>query len=163
MARASIEPFALGPGDGLAVENPVGGILTFKAMSDASGGTLSAIDTFAPPGEGPPLHVHRERDEAIYILEGRFRIKLGERLVDAPAGSFVFIPRGTPHTWQNIGDTPARFFAAVMPADTNFERFFVRYSQLPDHDRGTDAFARLASETQALEVLGPPLAELAPL
>jgi len=152
-------PFALVPGEGLSVDNPVGGVLTFKATSDQSGGGLTAIDTVAAPGEGPPLHVHRDEDEFIYILEGTFKVKLADELVEAAPGSFVFIPRGTPHTWQNISHAPARFFAGVMPAAIAFEEFFARYARLPAEERGTESFARLAAETKAFEVLGPPLAQ----
>jgi quercetin dioxygenase-like cupin family protein len=152
----------LAPGEGLSVENPVGGILTFKITSDESEGALTAIETFVVRQEGPPLHVH-DQDEVIYILAGSLRIKLGDSLRGAPAGSFVFIPRGTPHTWQNVGAEPLRFFATIMPAATAFEEFFKRYAQLPAEERGVEAFARLAAETKAFEVVGPPLAESDPL
>jgi len=152
----------LAPGEGLSVENPVGGILTFKITSDESEGALTAIETFVARQEGPPLHVH-DQDEVIYILAGSLRIKLGESLRGALAGSFVFIPRGTPHTWQNVGAEPLRFFATIMPAATAFEEFFKRYAQLPAEERGVEAFARLAAETKAFEVVGPPLAESDPL
>jgi quercetin dioxygenase-like cupin family protein len=158
MPDDAMEPVVLAPGEGLWVENPVGGRLTFKTMANGSGGALTAVETIAAAREGPPLHVHPDRDETIYVLDGRFTVKLGGNLVDAPAGSFVFIPRGTPHTWQNVTDAPARFLASVMPADVRFEQFFVRYSQLPPDERGAEAFARLAQETRAFEVLGPPLA-----
>jgi quercetin dioxygenase-like cupin family protein len=161
MPDAAMEPFALAPGEGLSVENPVGGRLTFKTMANGSGGCLTAIETIAAPREGPPLHVHPDRDETIYVLDGQFRVKLADDLVEAPPGSFVFIPRGTPHTWQNLSDAPARFFATVMPADVRFEQFFVSYSQLRHHERGFEAFARLAQETEAFEVLGPPLEDSA--
>jgi quercetin dioxygenase-like cupin family protein len=159
MAQSFVEPFAVAPGEGLCVENPTGGVTTFKAMADACGGALTALEGVAAPGEGPPLHVHRSQDELIYTLEGRFRVRLGDELLDLPAGSFIFIPRGTPHTWQNSGDMPARFFAALMPAATEFEQFFVRYAELPRHERGVSAFARLAEETHAMDVVGPPLAD----
>ena len=152
----------LAPGEGLSVENPVGGILTFKITSDESEGALTAIETFVVRQEGPPLHVH-DQDEVIYILAGSLRVKLGESLRGAPAGSFVFIPRGTPHTWQNVGAEPLRFFATIMPAATAFEEFFKRYAQLPAEERDVEAFARLAAETKAFEVVGPPLAESDPL
>jgi quercetin dioxygenase-like cupin family protein len=154
----SAEPFAVAPGDGLSVENPAGGVLTFKAMSATTGGLLTALDTTVAPGEGPPLHVHRGQDETIYTLEGQFLVKLGETVIDAPPGSFVFISRGTPHCWQNSGGTQARFVATLTPADTRFEEFFIRYAELPPAERGAEAFARVARETQAMEVLGPPLA-----
>ena len=152
----------LAPGEGLSVENPVGGILTFKITSDESEGALTAIETFVVRQEGPPLHVH-DQDEVIYTLAGSLRIKLGDSLRGAPPGSFVFIPRGTPHTWQNVGAEPLRFLATIMPAATAFEEFFKRYAQLPAEERGVEAFARLAAETKAFEVVGPPLAESDPL
>jgi hypothetical protein len=50
-----------------------------------------------------------------------------------------------------------------MPAAVAFEEFFKRYAQLPAEERGVDAFARLAAEKKAFEVVGPPLAESDPL
>src|SRR3954471_13576332 len=155
---AAAEPFRLAPGQGLSVENPTGGRITFKALADSTRGALTVIEATAAPGEGPPLHVHRGQDETIYVLDGRYRVRLGEREIDAPAGAFVFIPRGTPHTWQNAGSEVARFVATLAPADTRFERFFVRYAGLAPDERGIDAFARIARDTRAMEVLGPPLA-----
>jgi quercetin dioxygenase-like cupin family protein len=162
MARDPSGPIVVAPRAGLSVENPVGGVLTFKATTDQTGGAVTALETIAAPGEGPPLHVHTE-DELIHTLEGVFRIKLGNVIHELAPGSFVFIPSGTPHTWQNVGERPARFFATIMPAAKAFEDFFRRYTQLPANQRGTDAFARLAAETKAFEVLGPPLAESDPL
>jgi quercetin dioxygenase-like cupin family protein len=152
----------LAPGEGLSVENPLGGLFTFKITSDESEGALTAIETFVVRQEGPPLHVH-EQDELIYTLAGSMRVELGDTLREAPPGSFVFIPRGTPHTWQNVGAEPLRFFATIMPAALAFEEFFNRYAQLPAEERGVEAFARVAAETQAFEVVGPPLAESDPL
>ena len=150
------------PGEGLSIDNPVGGIFTFKITSEESGGALTAIETLVAPLGGPPLHVHDE-DEVIYTLDGTFRVKLGETLHEAAPQSFIFIPRGTPHTWQNVGTEPGRFFATVMPAATGFEEFFRRYAQLPVEERSFKAFARFAAETKAFQVLGPPLAESDPL
>ena len=156
-----MQQLILAPGEGLSVENPLGGIFTFKITSDESNGALTAIETFVVRQEGPPLHVH-EQDEVIYTLAGSLRVKLGDTLREAPAGSFVFIPRGTPHTWQNIGAEPLRFFATIMPAAVAFEEFFKRYALLPAEERGVEAFARVAAETKAFEVVGPPLAESDP-
>jgi quercetin dioxygenase-like cupin family protein len=124
----------LAPGKGLSVENPMGGLFTFKITSDESEGALTAIETFIVRPEGPPPHVH-DQDEAIYTREGSLRVMLGDTLREVPAGSFVFIPRGTPHTWQNVGAEPLRFFAAIMPAAVAFEEFFKRYAQLPAVER----------------------------
>ena len=158
-----MRPFALAPGDGTSVENPTAGITTFKAVSDQSDGALTAIEGVSAPGEGPPLHVHREQDEFIYTLAGAFRVRLGDVLIEAPPGSFVFIPRNTPHTWQNVGDGHSRLVATLIPASVEFETFFHRYAALSPEERGVEAFSRLAAETRAIEVLGPPLAQSHPL
>ncbi|HKW71933.1 MAG TPA: cupin domain-containing protein [Candidatus Dormibacteraeota bacterium] len=152
----------LATGEGVSVENPVGGVLTFKAMAGDTDGAVTAIETIAAPGEGPPLHAHAE-NELIYTLEGTFRIRLGDVIHKADPGTFVFIPSGTPHTWQNLGAGPARFFATIIPAASAFEEFFLRYAQLPADQRGVEAFARLAQETKAFDVVGPPLSESHPL
>ena len=41
-------------------------------------------------------------------------------------------------------------------------QFFARFAELPDDERGVAAFARLAEETHAMEVVGPPLAHNQP-
>lgn len=105
------------------------------------------------------MHVHREQDEFIWTLEGMFRVRLGDDLIEASPGSFVFIPRNTAHTWQNVGDGPLRFLAVLVPASVEFEEFFQRYAELSSDERGVEAFSRLAAETGAMEVVGPPLAQ----
>ena len=157
MTTNGVRAFVRAAGEGFSVENPVGGVLTFAITGEESAGAATVIETIAAPGEGPPLHVH-EQDEVIYVLEGRFLVKLADALHDVEAGAFVWIPRDVPHTWQNAGDSEARFVAAVMPASPAFELFFKRYGELPADERGIEAFGRLARETAAFHVVGPPLA-----
>ena len=151
-----MRPYALAPGEGTAVENPVS-TLIFTATGAQTDGGMTAIDTVVAPGEGPPLHVHAEQDEFIYVLDGTFKVRLADELIDAQPGSFVFIPRGPPHTWKNAETVPARFFAGFVPAAPAFEEWFTRYAELPAEQRGAETFVRLAAETQPFEVLGPPL------
>jgi AraC-like ligand binding domain len=49
------------------------------------------------------------------------RVTCGDRTWDAPAGSFVFLPRGIPHTLTATGDGPSRLLQITAPAQ--FERF----------------------------------------
>jgi len=55
-------------------------------------------------------------------VSGHFNFKLGERIVSAPAGAFIFIPRNTPHTFQNIGTEPGVLLFGVTPG--GFEKMF---------------------------------------
>src|SRR2546421_5711027 len=98
----------VGPGVGEHVRSPIGGDMTFIARGGQTNGALVVADVAVPPGEGPPLHVHSREDETIYVLEGDLRVKLGDELSTTPPGSFVFIPRGMAHTFQNVGEQPGR-------------------------------------------------------
>ena len=56
------------PGQGRLLRNPVGGSIEVKALGAETGGALSAFETEAAPGEGPPFHAHDDTHEAIYFL-----------------------------------------------------------------------------------------------
>ena len=62
-----------------------------------------------PPRFIAPFHVHYADDEAWYVLEGTLAFRLGDRQVEAPAGTAVFAPRGVPHTYWNPSPAPARY------------------------------------------------------
>jgi hypothetical protein len=61
------------------------------------------------------------------------------------------------HTWQNAGDTPARFLVIMTPA--GLEPFFDRFAEVAD-DVGTAAAFRTLGREVGMDVVGPPLAEL---
>ncbi len=82
---------------------------------------ILAITTAAPAG-GPPPHVHTNEDEAFFILEGEMEFVLGDQIVPAPVGSFIWAPRNVVHQFRNVGSTPARMITLVTPA--NLEDFF---------------------------------------
>ncbi len=61
-------------------------------------------DAGGPPGPPrwiAPLHLHHNDDEAWYVLEGTLSVRVGNDVVEAHAGTAVFVPRGTPHTYWN--------------------------------------------------------------
>jgi mannose-6-phosphate isomerase-like protein (cupin superfamily) len=73
-------------------------------------------DPGAPPGPPrwiAPLHLHRNDDEAWYVLEGSLCVRVGKDVTETPAGSAVFVPRGTPHTYWNPGPGPARYLLVM--------------------------------------------------
>jgi mannose-6-phosphate isomerase-like protein (cupin superfamily) len=57
----------------------------------------------------PAVHLHRNDDEAWYVLEGTLRVRVGKDEVEARAGSAVFVPRGTAHTFWNPGPGLVRY------------------------------------------------------
>jgi quercetin dioxygenase-like cupin family protein len=148
------QAIVVGPGEGHTVQGPVGGPLTFKARGGETGGRLLAMENVVAPGEGPPLHTHAEQDEAWYVLEGQLRFTLGEQVSDAPAGSFVYVPRGVEHNFRNTGDSPARLLVLFTPA--GMEAFFDRFATVPADSVSPATFAELGADV-GMAVTGPPL------
>jgi quercetin dioxygenase-like cupin family protein len=149
-----VRPFALGPRAGVTIQGPAGGPLTFKARGAQTGGALTVLENVVAPGDGPPLHAHAEEDEMWVVLEGALVFRLGGALRSAPEGSFVFVPRGTPHCFRNAGDRPARILVAFTPA--GMEGFFERFAALPGDADVPRAFRSIGREV-GMEVLGGPL------
>jgi mannose-6-phosphate isomerase-like protein (cupin superfamily) len=63
----------------------------------------------------PDFHLHPHTDEAFHVASGEITCLLGDREIKVPAGGFVFIPRGTPHTAWNSGDTPMLGLIVISP------------------------------------------------
>ncbi|HEX3437445.1 MAG TPA: cupin domain-containing protein [Pseudacidobacterium sp.] len=75
-------------------------------------------DAGAPPGPPhliAPLHLHHHDDEAWYVLEGTLHVQSGGDVVEASAGSAVFVPRGMPHTYWNPDPGPVRYLLVMTP------------------------------------------------
>ena len=75
-------------------------------------------DAGGPPGPPrwiAPLHLHRNDDEAWYVLEGSLCVRVGDNVVEAKAGSAVLVPRGTPHTYWNPGAGLTRYLLVMTP------------------------------------------------
>lgn len=75
-----------------------------------------------PRALAAPLHRHNREDEYSFVLEGRMGALLGDDVVEAGPGDFVFKPRNQWHTFWNAGDEPCRILEIISPA--GFERFF---------------------------------------
>ncbi len=75
-----------------------------------------AFEASPPPGvPGPPQHVHREYDEAWYIVDGEVEFDLGTDTYLCPSGSVVFAPRGVAHCFRNRGPASARMLVVASP------------------------------------------------
>jgi quercetin dioxygenase-like cupin family protein len=89
---------------------------------EQTGGAYFVMEALVPPGGGPPPHIHRNEDETFYMVEGECSITIGGEVVQAGAGDFVNIPRGTVHCFSNNGTATARMIVTFTPS--GMERFF---------------------------------------
>ena len=89
-----------------SVIGAVGVDFVIAEWKDAGGPT-------GPPRWIAPLHLHRTDDEAWYVLEGTLCVRVGNDVVEAKAGSAVFVPRGTTHTYWNPGPGLVRYLLVM--------------------------------------------------
>jgi mannose-6-phosphate isomerase-like protein (cupin superfamily) len=90
----------LAPGAGRVYE--MGRIRSvFKADQAETANQYSISEWWLEPNTtGPGAHAHDE-DDVFYVLEGTMSILLGDRWIDAPRGSFVLVPGGVTHDFEN--------------------------------------------------------------
>lgn len=76
----------------------------------------------APKALAAPLHRHHQEDEYSYVVSGTLGALLGEDVVTAGPGSWVFKPRGQWHTFWNASEAPCEIIEVISPA--GFEDYF---------------------------------------
>ena len=109
---AGTGPAFWGPGD----------LYTFLATGDETDGAYFQLEAIIPPGGGPPPHIHHGEDETFYLVQGSLEMRSEDAVIMAEAGDFVSIPKGTAHTFKNVGDQTAKMIATFIPA--GFEKWF---------------------------------------
>ncbi len=112
-------PVVLGGGEGRRYD--MGAIqAVFKCDGAETAGAYSISEWWlAPHTTGPGPHHHPE-DDVFYVTEGTVSVFIGDRWVDADAGSFVLVPGGVVHDFENRTDGPAAMLNVSQPG--NFEQ-----------------------------------------
>ena len=150
----SIEPFAVQPGEGTLLETPTGDSVYLKTTTRNTQGALTVLEFVISPKNGPGLHTHLREDEVWYVLEGDFRFRAGDAMFYVSQGGMAFGPRGTPHNFQNVGETPGRLLVITAPAGA--ERFFEEYAALLPGPVDPDAISTIG-RANGIDFVGPPL------
>ncbi len=153
-------PIALPPGEGEALWF-MDFLATIKASAEETGGRVAVIHHAGPQGSGSPLHVHHHENEWFYILDGELTIWVDGQVIRAPAGSFVFGPQDTPHTFTVSSASGARFLLVTEPA--GFEAFMRSCAKpaqsltLPPPSDPPDLQQMTTIAAQyGIDILGPP-------
>jgi len=112
-----------------------------------AGGPTGTPRLIAPP------HFHYSDDEAWYILEGDLCVQVGKDRVEAHAGSGVFVPKGTPHTYWNPGPGPVRYLLIMT---SNIFQLIQAIHQMVDRTPATlgAVFRKYDSELVEMDIPG---------
>lgn len=124
------------------------GLHLIRLTGEATGGAVTVWEEIVEPGWGPPPHVHHREDETFHLLAGRMRFRCGEEEFEAGPGATVFLPRGVPHAFVNVGIDVARMLVVCTPG--GFDGFFRDLDALGEF--GPDEIAA-AAECYGLEFL----------
>jgi len=120
------------PGQGKAY-SAAGDKYVLLATGDQTGGAYCLADAYVPPGGGPPPHYHTREEESFFVIEGEITFTVDGRTVIGTPGTFVQIPRETPHAFKNASVQPARMLILCVPA--GFDRFLAGFgTELPSAD-----------------------------
>ena len=120
-------------------------------------GTQAIFEDTVQPNVGPPSHIHYKQDETFLFLEGEFDVEVDGKLYHMKPGDVAFVPKGSVHTWKNVGNTIGRLRYIFSPA-LNIEEMFQEL-----HDRrlagNFDEEAQQAMDQKypEHEFVGPPL------
>ncbi len=119
--------------DGTSEKFDFGGFgVVWKIDGADSGERFSIVHhPIAPRTLAAPLHRHHREDEYSFVLRGKMGALLGDEIVTASQGDWVFKPRNQWHTFWNAGDETREIIEVISPA--GFENYFREFSRMwPD-------------------------------
>jgi quercetin dioxygenase-like cupin family protein len=99
----------------------MGELAILRVTGKETGGRYTLVELWAAKEGEVPWHVHRNEDEAFYILEGEMTIHVGEQTFKGVPGSFVFAPKDIPHMYTVDSPGHARLLMFFSPS--GFENF----------------------------------------
>ncbi len=135
-----------------------GGLHTWLATSEETGGAFLLFEFVGEQGKVTPLHIHPASDETFYILGGEILLDLAGERRELSTGGVVVIPRGVPHAFMVVSPQ-ARVLTLQTPGT---DEAFYRIASEPAPEGSAPIpvdFARIhaaAQQTGAIEILGPP-------
>lgn len=137
----------------------LGSLAVIKAGAADTDGQMTIIEITEPPGAEAPLHVHHREDEAFWILEGNVTFEVGNSIIEARTGDYVFGPREIPHRYT-VGAAGCRMLFILTPS--GFENMVMAMSEpaasrtLPPPSDEEFDFERVCAiaESYGTEILG---------
>ena len=130
----------------------VGDVYRFLATGEDTNGKYALIEALVGPGGGPPPHVHSREEEGFYILEGEIAFTIDGKRVVATPGMFANMPVGTPHSFKNETNKPAKMLATVAPA--GLEKMFMEIA-VPLAEGATTALPPTKEDIEKLLAIAP--------
>ena len=130
----------------------VGDVYRFLATREDTNSKYTLIEALVSPGGGPPPHVHSREEEGFYILEGEIAFTIDGKRVVATPGMFANMPVGTPHSFKNESNKPAKMLVSVAPA--GLEKMFMEIG-VPLAEGAATALSPTKEDIEKLLAIAP--------
>ena len=123
------EVIILRPGEGRGYDvGPMHAV--FKADGAETGDRYCVSEWWLDGGQpGPGPHSHENNEELFYVVEGVMSFLVGTEWIEAARGSFVRVPAGTTHDFENRSDVRAGVLNVFIPG--GFETMMERIGGVP--------------------------------
>lgn len=159
MIKATVAPTIRSGEEGLRRWFFGGGVHTWKATAEETGGAFFLFEDRMDRGKRTPLHNHPDSDETMYVLEGEILMHMDGREHRIGVGGLAVAPLGVPHAFLVLSDV-ARLLCLHTPGSC--QAFYFDASEpLTADGEGSGAvdFARVQASARhngGIEILGPP-------
>ena len=147
----------LAPGEGLRLQSGPGRDLVFKVTGEDTGGAFDYFIVEVGPKGGPPLHVHHGQEETIHVLQGRYKIQIGDETFRLAEGGFAYLPSGVPHAFLNLTDDPGEIIVVYTPGGGH--KFYEELGPLTRNGMPDRAVVAAVFEKYDMTLLGPALTD----
>ena len=145
-------PLVVRPGEGRSSRGVSGAPTLIKVTGEQTQGLTAVFEQNTPVGSGPPLHIHHECAEVLYVLEGTYTFTVGSHRIAASRGTLVFVPSGVPHAYVNPGPEEAALLFWCTPA-ARMAAYIEELGKLPSGPGDAEVVRRIALE-HGVEIVG---------
>ena len=155
MPTTTAQHTVLAPDEGLRLQSGPGRDLIFKVTGEDTAGAFDYFIVEVAPHGGPPLHVHHKQEETIHVLNGQFKVRIGDELFQLDEGGFAYLPSKIPHAFLNLTDQPAQMIVVYTPGGGH--KFYEELGPATRNRTPDRAVIAGIFEKHGMSLLGPPL------
>jgi quercetin dioxygenase-like cupin family protein len=93
-----------------------GRFASLKLFGHETNESIMMFEETVPVGAKSLFHLHRDSDEAAWVLAGEITFKIGDKVSVGGPGTCAFFPRNVPHAWKSTGTERGRVLFLYTPA-----------------------------------------------
>lgn len=104
----------------------IGHLMSVLISQKDTNGQFSLMHASQIQGLEPPPHTHSKEDESFYLMDGEIEFRVGNEVLHAKPGDWVFLPRNVEHSFKVLTEK-AEVLIHLTPG--GFEDFFIEMSE----------------------------------